>query len=162
MIKPILTLCLAFSLYYLHAQSNGASPVIESTTGKANFDNVHPLDLEFHRLAVRRFIFSNNIKLTEFVPSQIVSFESMHPAFLPSSKGIDEAECDTCFMPFIEKGKLVLDARCRKSGSDEQACRDVSFYVGAVNPFATYEIDINHIERLGVDQQEADSVEVGF
>jgi hypothetical protein len=33
--------------------------------------NVHPLDLEFQRLSVRRFIFSNNIKLSEFVPYEM-------------------------------------------------------------------------------------------
>ncbi|MDR1813862.1 MAG: hypothetical protein LBR18_03320, partial [Tannerella sp.] len=43
--------------------------------------DVNPLDLEFHRLAVRRFIFSNNLPLTEFKPSEIVAFSSMHPPF---------------------------------------------------------------------------------
>ena len=96
---------------------------------------LNPLDLEFHRLASRRFIFSNNIPLSEFVPAEIVAFESMHPAFLPSTKGMDEAECDKNFKPVINKGQLVLSNQCGQT--------PVSFYVGSVNPFATYEVDIN-------------------
>lgn len=121
-------------------------------TGKAYLkgtDTVvaNPLELHFHRLAVRRFIFSNNIPLSEFVPSEIVSFESMHPAFLPSRDG--RPKCDTSFHAHICKGCLVL-------GEDEKKS-SVSFYVGAVNPYATYEIDI-HSWEYGNDGES----EVGF
>ena len=121
-------------------------------TGKAYLkgtDTVvaNPLELHFHRLAVRRFIFSNNIPLSEFVPSEIVSFESMHPAFLPSRDG--RPKCDTSFHAHIYKGCLVL-------GEDEKKS-SVSFYVGAVNPYATYEIDI-HSWEYGNDGES----EVGF
>lgn len=150
MIKQILTLCIASTLCsFCIARTD--SPIT-----KASVDSVHPLDLKFHRLAVRRFIFSNNIKLTEFVPSQIVAFESMHPAFVPSPKGKDEAVCDTCFTPIIEKGHLILNAQCRKP-NHEKADHNATFYVGAVNPFATYEIDINQMELYGED-----CVEVGL
>lgn len=111
---------------------------------------VNPLDLEFHRLASRRFIFSNNIALSEFVPAQIVAFESMHPAFIPSSKGVDEAQCDKDFKPVINKGQLVLSSQCGK--------HPVSFYVGGVNPFATYEVDISELKA----EDDNDSVEVGL
>lgn len=94
----------------------------------------NPLDLEFHRLAVRRFIFSNNIPLSEFVPSEIVSFESMHPALIPS----ETKACDSAFLPRIEKGNLVID---NKSGND--GC---SFFIGGINPYATYDIAIQSLE----------------
>ena len=61
----------------------------------------------------------------------------MHPAFLPSRDG--RPKCDTSFHAHIyNKGCLVL-------GEDEKKS-SVSFYVGAVNPYATYEIDIHSWE----------------
>lgn len=135
MIKRIfLALCLLLGISDIYAQT-------------ADFNTVNPLDLKFHRLAVRRFIFSNNIPLSEFVPAEIVSFPSMHPAFLPSQSG--SQECDSTFNGTIVDGRLLLNEKC---GSG-----DASFYVGAVNPFATYEIDIHSINHDG-DK----STEVGF
>ncbi|MCF0168142.1 MAG: hypothetical protein HUJ93_05835, partial [Bacteroidales bacterium] len=99
------------------------------------FGDVNPLDIEFKRLAVRRFIFSNNIPLNEFVPSEIVSFSSMHPAFKVSET--ESLVCDREFSPKIEKGKLVLDQDCGKEG--------VAFFAGGVNPYAVYEVDIESI-----------------
>ena len=94
--------------------------------------DVNPLDLSFQRLAVRRFIFSNNIKLNEFVPAEIVSFESMHPAFAVS--GDNEPKVYDNFKPVIEKGRLVLSAGSGNSPA--------SIYMGGVNPYATYEVDV--------------------
>lgn len=94
---------------------------------------VHPLDLSFQRLAVRRFIFSNNINLNEFVPSEIVAFESMHPAFAISEN--HEPVLNEQFKSVIENGKLTL---CKKAGE-----QPVSIYMGGVNPYATYEVDVN-------------------
>ena len=105
----------------------------------------NPLDLEFHRLAVRRFIFSNNLPLSEFVPSQIVSFESMHPAFIPSGT----CECDTDFSPKVEKGNLVLDRNSGKTGA--------TFYIGGINPYATYELDI-----ISLKPDSGNSLETGL
>lgn len=96
---------------------------------------VKPLDLNFQRLAVRRFIFSNNIPLSEFVPSEIVAFSSMHPAFELSST--DESKPDSLFHPNIRLGKLVLN---KNAGQ-----KPVSFYVGGINPYATYELAIDSI-----------------
>lgn len=104
-----------------------------------NAQNVDPLDLEFQRLAVRRFIFSNNIPLSDFVPSEIVSFASMHPAFAVSDD--HQPKVDESFVPQIEAGKLRLDASSGKG--------DASVYVGGVNPYATYEIDIESIDSNG-------------
>ncbi len=105
--------------------------------GKAQ--DVSPLDLEFQRLAVRRFIFSDSIPLSYFVPSEIVSFASMHPA-LALSEG-DQPEVDKSFIPIIEKGKLRLDGSSGKGSA--------SLYMGGVNPYGTYELDIESIESNG-------------
>ncbi len=102
----------------------------------ADKPDLHPLDLEFKRLAVRRFIFSNNINLCEFEPSQIVAFKSMHPVF--SVSDTDRAKSDDNFVPRIEKGMLVLD----NLSGDAPA----SIFVGGVNPYATYEINIDQME----------------
>ena len=95
----------------------------------------NPLNLEFHRLAVRPFIFSNNINLCEFVPSEIVSFESMHPSFSLSHN--NKAQQDTLFTPILHKGRLLLNKKCNAPHT--------SIYIGGVNPYATYEIDIESI-----------------
>lgn len=97
-----------------------------------DYPDVNPTELSFQRLAVRRFIFSNNIPLNEFVPSQIVAFGSMHPAFAVSDD--DTPKPDEGFTPVIVNGKLVLSA---DSGSG-----DAIIYMGGVNPYATYEVDI--------------------
>lgn len=123
--KLIFLFLILSGCFILHAQNTAPS--------------VNPLDLEFHRLSVRRFIFSNNILLSEFVPSEIVSFLSMHPAFAISVTG--KQECDDSFKPLIKEGKLVL--------SKESGNQPISFYVGTVNPYATYEIDINSIQPEG-------------
>jgi hypothetical protein len=96
-----------------------------------------PLDITFQRLAVRRFIFSNNLMLNEFIPSEIVSFQSMHPAFVVAEK--HEAQSDEAFRPKIREGKLVLDKSCGKSVA--------SIYMGGVNPYATYDLEIARYEN---------------
>lgn len=144
--------------YVKFADGSSAQAAMAEAAGETAYDNVNPLDLEFHRLAVRRFIFSNNIKLSEFVPGEIVAFESMHPAFVPSSVGKDEAECDKLFKAVIENGRLVLDGRIKKTEVGKGTA-DVSLYVGAVNPFGSYELDI---ESIDCGKQKNDSVEVGF
>ncbi|MDU1889181.1 MAG: hypothetical protein E6767_00705 [Dysgonomonas sp.] len=102
----------------------------------SNDPDVDPMDLTFQRLAVRRFIFSNNINLCEFIPSQIVAFKSMHPAFRVSENNNPVADED--FKPQIEKGKLLLNS---ENGKDV-----ASIYMGGINPYATYEIDIESID----------------
>ena len=94
--------------------------------------DIHPLDLSFQRLAVRRFIFSNNIMLNEFVPSEIVAFESMHPTFTISST--DEPKLHPSFRSIIDKGQLLLN--------EDAGRQPASIYMGGVNPYATYEVDI--------------------
>ncbi|GHV24856.1 hypothetical protein FACS1894176_02050 [Bacteroidia bacterium] len=93
---------------------------------------VTPLDLTFQRLAVRRFIFSNNLLLSEFVPAEIVSFKSMYPAFAVSEN--NAALSDESFRPKIRQGKLILDHSCGNNAA--------SIYMGGVNPYATYDLEI--------------------
>ena len=106
---------------------------------------VNPLDLEFQRLSVRRFIFSNNIGLSVFKPSEIVAFASMHPAFTVSND--NKPLNDETFNAMIIEGNLVLDTTCGYN----PAC----FYVGGVNPYATYEIDIVSADTTGNHPPEA-------
>ena len=110
----------------------GSLPLSASDTLFVRPD-VNPLDLSFQRLAVRRFIFSNNLILNEFVPSEIVAFESMHPAFTVSED--NEPKIANTFTSLIDSGKLVL-------GTDA-GNQPVSIYIGGVNPYATYEMDVN-------------------
>jgi hypothetical protein len=91
-----------------------------------------PPDLQFRRLAVRRFLFSNNLLLNELVPAETVAFQLMHPAFAVSEN--HEAASDESFRPKIESGKLLLDNTCGKNPA--------TLYVGGVNPYATYELDV--------------------
>jgi hypothetical protein len=133
--KIIITVCILLAPLMMQAQS--AEPVQP---------DVNPADIEFQRLAVRRFIFSNNIRLSEFVPSEIISFASMHPALAVSGTDEDKPVCDTTFKPQLKAGKLTLDASSGKSG----AC----FYVGSVNPYATYELDIESVQTDGSETAE--------
>lgn len=94
-----------------------------------------PMELEFHRLAARRFVFSNNIPLSEFVPSETVAFESMHPAFLPG-EGV-AVPGRSAFKPIFSEGRLRMDESCGTG--------PVSFYVGGVNPYATYEVTVHSL-----------------
>jgi hypothetical protein len=108
---------------------SGAKPMVAQDNSPA----VDPLDLTFQRLAVRRFIFSNNINLNEFIPSEIVAFKSMHPAFAVSEN--NEAKADEDFCPKIKDGRLVFDGSCGKNNA--------SIYMGGINPYATYEVNVN-------------------
>ncbi|GHU67486.1 hypothetical protein FACS189413_02330 [Bacteroidia bacterium] len=101
----------------------------------AQTQTVNPLDLQFQRLAVRRFIFSNNLILNELMPSETVHFKSMHPAFAISEQ--HEAKSDESFRPKIEAGKLILDNTCGKNAA--------SVYIGGINPYATYDLEINEL-----------------
>lgn len=134
-IKLLLLLVIVSSggLWAQHADSSGPQ--------------VNPLDLRFQRLAVRRFVFSNNVPLSAFVPAEIVSFPSMHPAFATSPDATPV--CDTSFRAQITHGELVLNKDCGKG--------PVSFYVGGVYPYATYELDISSIMP-----DKKDVTEIGF
>jgi hypothetical protein len=65
----------------------------------------------------------------------------MHPAFAVSDD--DKPFCDTTFVPQLENGRLILDASSGRSS----AC----FYVGSVNPYATYDLEIESIQASGTE-----------
>ncbi|MDR2462912.1 MAG: hypothetical protein LBD30_03930 [Verrucomicrobiales bacterium] len=79
--------------------------------------DLDPLQMKFHRQAARRFMFSQEIKLGELVPGEILALDAMHP---PGAK--------TCQ---IKDGKLIISAG------------DSALTVSGVNPFATHFIDID-------------------
>lgn len=133
MIRTLYSIVLFFSVVSIFAGN------------KNSISTVTPLDLEFHRLAVRRFIFSNNILLNEFVPSQVVDLKSMHPAFLPSAN--DEPRANENFRPVIRDGKLVLTA---SSGN-----ASTSIFAGGINPYASYELDVEKLADAADGSAEA-------
>ena len=89
-----------------------------------------PVQLPFHRVAVQRFIFSHNLPLSELVPSEIVALPSMHPAFAAGAVAIPDKNAK----PLLANGTLLL------SGPD------TALYVGGVNPYATYELDVRTMQ----------------
>lgn len=88
-----------------------------------------PLALEFRRMAVRRFIFSNNIPLSELAPGEIVGLDVMHPA---------SGSCRYS----IAGGRLEVS---NPSGGTAES----AMFVGGVNPYGTYEVDVHHVEGNG-------------
>jgi hypothetical protein len=134
--KKCFTLFVSICLLLLFTGSRQSDQQTTDENVVAEQPNINPLDLEFQRLAVRRLIFSDNIRLSEFVPSEIVAFESMHPVFAVAE---DHSPLyDTAFVPQLRGGKLIIDASSGKSS----AC----FYVGSVNPYATYDLDIESLQ----------------
>ena len=117
----------AVALYGL-ATGNAAEPSPGADNGVAVQPD--PVTLPFHRQAVRRFIFSNNIPLSELVPSEIVAQASMHPAFASGAA----ATPDKTAKVVMANGTLVMGEG------------DTSLYVGGVNPYATYEVDVRSIQ----------------
>jgi hypothetical protein len=118
----------------------GATERLVPAEWNPNPPDVNPLDLSFQRLAVRRFIFSNNLLLNEFVPAEIVAFESMYPAFRVSAG--QDPEVDENFKPVIENGLLILSAACRGEMTPPAVHGNNSIYMGGVNPYATYEVEV--------------------
>lgn len=81
-----------------------------------------PLALSFHRKAVRRFVLSNNLPLSQLVPAEVVDLGLMHPA-----RGPQPARCD------LAGGVLTVGAG------------DSTLWVGGVQPFATYQLDLRAV-----------------
>ena len=92
-----------------------------------------PVQLQFHRVAVRRFVFSNNVPLSELVPSEIVAPTSMHPAFASGTA----ATPDKAAKIELVNGTMILSGPAS------------SVYVGGVNPYGTYEVDVRAIDEAG-------------
>lgn len=94
-------------------------------------DGVNPLDLRFHRQAVRRFVFAQDIPLGGLIPGQIFGFTQTNPVF--ETPG--ESPCR-----FVEnKGTLDI-----QPFSPTQV-GDASVWVSGINPYATYSADIRSL-----------------
>ena len=94
---------------------------------------LHPNDLEFRRQAVKRIIFdsSQNIPLSELKPGNIVGIDVMHPAVGSQANNLQLN---------IEKGLLKITAQ--EAGTSAR-------WVGAFNPFATYDVAIDKLIGSG-------------
>jgi hypothetical protein len=112
--------------------------------------NTDPTKLMFHRLAARRFIFSNNIQLNELQPKEIIDVASMHPALIVSSD--EHAAADNNPQVKLHDGLIEFESSTNK----QQKITTIN--VGGVNPYATYEVDvakitgdINSTNEFGID-----------
>lgn len=89
-----------------------------------------PLDLRFHRQAVRRFIFDQEIPLGGLLPGQIFGFDKVHPVF--DTPGKPRAR-------FVEHdGVLEILPADGEPG-------DASIWVSGINPYATYIADVRSL-----------------
>ena len=94
---------------------------------------ISPNELEFRRMATKRIIFdrSQNIALSGLSPAKIVGMDVMHPA-VGEQKGHLKLN--------IDKGFLNITSQ--ESGASTR-------WVGAFNPFATYDLAINNFSGSG-------------
>lgn len=115
-------------------QAAGATPKVA--------DPVDPLKLEWHRLATRRFIFSQNLPLNELVPSEIVAIQSMHPLMAPGREGPQPVK----EQPELVDGRLVL--------AEAKVGPEPTLWVGGLNPYATFEVDVQNVVRTGSEPVE--------
>lgn len=92
---------------------------------------IGPLDLSFHRQAVRRFIFAQEIPLGGILPGQIFGFDQAHPVFETPGKARAR---------FIE-GAGVLEIQAAAGGETG----DGAVWVSGINPYATYAVDVRSL-----------------
>ena len=97
------------------------------------FSQIQPTDLEFRRQAVRRMIFdqSQNIPLSGLIPAKIIGMDVMHPVV-----GQQEGNLKLD----IEEGRLKITAQ--EAGTSTR-------WIGAFNPFATYDVAVNKFDGSG-------------
>ncbi|WP_146577633.1 hypothetical protein [Neorhodopirellula pilleata] len=95
--------------------------------------DIKPESLVFRRQATRRMVFdqSQDIPLGGLAPSEIIGLDVMHPV-VGSQKGQIENR--------LGAGKLVLSA-----AGEASACR----WVGAMNPFASYDLSLHSFAGSG-------------
>lgn len=105
-----------------------------------------PTQMLFRRQAVRRFLFNNNLPLTRLDPKHIVALDLMHPIAAMAGAGCDYS---------VREGVLLV-SNPRKETTDSVVM------VGAVNPYATYEVEVQQVvsgaapAEVGVDLSSAD------
>lgn len=100
--------------------------------------STRPSELTFYRQSVRRFVFSNNIPLTSLKPAEVVDLDLMHPmsdrSLLSDQTGAAKPPCKY----------VCRDGALEVSSSDADAAS--ARYVGGLNPYAVYEVDIQSID----------------
>lgn len=111
-----------------------ASQAVSGAGAASASSSVSPSDLQFHRLAVSRFVFDNNLDLCEFKPAKVVGFSDAYAVFAPSAD--DKPNFVRNFDAKFEGGNFVFAS----DGSQR------SVYMGGVNPFACYSADIEKFE----------------
>ena len=89
--------------------------------------NVDPLSLSFHRQAVRRSVFSQEIPFGRMLPGEIVNLSAMHPP-APAPKA---SLCD-----YRLPGNGTLEATAQAAPANS------ALYVSGVNPYAAYRVDV--------------------
>lgn len=92
---------------------------------------VHPLDLRFHRQAVRRFVFAQEISLGGLFPGQIFGFDRTNPVFETPEK----LPCR-----FVERGDAL---EIQPADGDQSG--DAAAWVSGINPYATYIADVRSL-----------------
>ncbi len=107
--------------------------VLLSISQNTNAQDLLPSDVEFRRQAVKRIIFdrSQNIPLSGLTPAKIVGMNVMHPA-------VGQQEDNLKLV--IKKGHLKIIAQ-----EEGTATR----WIGAFNPFATYDVAVNSFDGSG-------------
>ncbi|QDV66010.1 hypothetical protein [Crateriforma conspicua] len=99
--------------------------------GMAIGQDIRPDQIQFRRQAVRRMVFDSEqaIPLAGLSPSKAIDLDLMHPDNVPAS---ERAVCR------LESGHLIV-----KAGQSERSL--TRRWIGSVNPFATYEVEIASI-----------------
>ena len=94
---------------------------------------IHPDDLEFRRQATRRNVFDaeQGIPLSGMWPAKVVDFDVMHPAAESDSNTLN---------PSIVEGKMLIKG---------DGASTTTRWIGAFNPFATFDIAIDHFVGSG-------------
>lgn len=110
----------------------------------------HPLDMEFRRLAARRFVFDNNLPLCELQPDTVVALDLMHPYRHADLSG--EPEGTACNYA-TEDGYLAIT-------NNESVDAYSTILVGGMNPFAVYDVGVQSVEgsgHVGIELSRTDS-----
>ena len=95
-------------------------------------DEADPLQLAFHRQAVRRFVFSQEISFGKLVPAEVQALDAMHPT-LPTP-----GAAAACSYTLAGNTLEVGNAKGGREG-------DSALYVSGVQPYAAYRIDIRSL-----------------
>ena len=129
--------------------ASSSGPLVQEVASRPH---TNLLDLVFYRQAVRRFLFSNNIPLASLAPEETISLDLMHPIIHKPVSSCASPRASPC--AYAIKDGLLEISSCPKTELSESAC-----YVGGVNPYAVYELDVREID-FGHGDESQQCVEV--